>query len=719
MSGPRSNQHGNFRSQLLVVLKTYLTRWDFYCMLILCGAFFVAPLKSSRRHTSPGSPRPVISPYDIPSNLQTHISVDGQRLDFENSADVQIPAGTSSVFLWGPGIADDVLMNVAKIPSITDLNISNTSVTDKGLSELRKLPELRMLHILGTVATGSGLDGLAESGKLTNLSFSATHLDATGVRMIAKIESLKSLELHAALVAEKDLLPLREMTGLWSINLGYSSVTDWSVSWLSNLKKLRQVDVGNTRVTKNGVRQLRKLIPDIYVAGVSSIDDRSRLAKSELPTTSQFERYRVDYLWSLLAGSMVMAMWLGVHLKLQFAAPRSRIVPGFARAHLAFPACLILVAAIPSAIHASVAGGIAFFSVVAIQVAAYAWILWAAHRNSAIMMFGLMGSTGLILLAKSSTQTLLLDWLVPASFTLPSMLLLAVGVAGLCAYALRLMNFQEAMSEYGMVFSFDMAWDLASRSANRRRQQMEANSISKSVVNAWLLDHQFDLVIKYLPKSWLPRSVALLQLSHGMALFWSAPMMALMIGGMMLFCGGFPLSKTFVPIVPTFVTVMIPMMPMAMLNGVWLQHWRWFSSELLRPLTRRRYVSSILSTMALDASVVIIVPVIFVTVAVLQGWAVAEFSLLQTWLVCVVHIFANIVTSAAFVAWLISYRKAWLAIVPSTASLIVHSGLTALSLELGPSWIPVVLPAVFIVAVVVVALTARGATRRWNSIEFA
>ena len=188
MSVSRSNQHGNFRSQLLVVLKTYLTRWDFYCMLILCGAFSVAPLNSSRRHTSPESPRPVITPYDIPMNLQTHISVDGQQLTFENPADVQIPAGTSSVFLWGPGITDDVLVNVAKAPSITDLNISNTSITDKGLSELRKLSELRMLHILGTVATGWGLNGLAESGKLTNLSFSAAHLDAAGVQTIAKIE---------------------------------------------------------------------------------------------------------------------------------------------------------------------------------------------------------------------------------------------------------------------------------------------------------------------------------------------------------------------------------------------------------------------------------------------------------------------------------------------------------------------------------------------------
>ncbi|MFT5324519.1 MAG: hypothetical protein ACI8P0_002381 [Planctomycetaceae bacterium] len=719
MSVSKSSQHGNFGRQLLVVLRTYLTRWDFYCMLILCCALSVAPGRSSRSPSYPDSPRPVIAPYNIPTNLQTHISVGGQRQTFEDPADVQFPAGVDSVFLWGPGITDEVLVNVAKAPSITDLNVSNTSVTDKGLSELRKLPELRMLSILGTVANGSGLDGLAESGKLINLSFSATRLNADGVRMISKIESLRSLELHAALIDEKELLPLRDLTGLWSINLGYSSVTDWSVSWLSNLKMLKQVDIGNTLVTKNGVRRIREFVPGIHVAGVSSIEDRSLLVESDSQTTSQFERLRGQHLWSLLGGSFVMATWLGVHLKVQFAAPRSRMVPGFARAHLVLPACLILAVATLPAIHASSTGGIAFWSVIGIQMAAYAWGLWTAHRNSGLMVFSLLGLAGLIFLANPSTQTMLLDLFVPVSPTLPSMVLLAAGVAGLIAYALRLTNFHESMPEYGMVFSFDMAWDLASRSANRRWQQMEANAISKSVVNAWLLDHQFDLAMKCLPKSWLPRSVALLQISHGMALFWSAPMMVLMVGSMVLFCGGFPLSKTFVAIVPLFLTVMIPMMSMAMLNGVWLQHWRWFSSELLRPLTRRHYVTSILSTMAVDASVTIVVPVILITLIVLQGWTFPEFSVLQTWLVGVVHIFANIVTSVAFVAWMISYRQAWLAIVATTASLIVHGGLTALSLKLGPDWISIVLPSVFITAIVVAALTTRIAVRRWNSLEFA
>lgn len=714
-----SNNACSFRRQLSVVLKTYLTRWDFYCALILCCVLSVPQSGRSRRSNYPDSPRPVIAPYEIPPTLQTHISVDGQRLSFDTPTNAKIPENTEAVSLWGPGITDEVLVNVAKASSITQLNASNTSITDKGLAELKKLPNLRMLSILGSVAHGSGLDGLADSGKLTNLSFSATHLDADGVRMIAKIKSLKSLELHAALVKETDLFPLRELSGLWSINLGYAEVTDWTVSWLPYLKELRQIDIGNTRITKHGVRQLRKFIPGVRVSGVSSIEERSHLVERDKQTKAAFEHVRTSHLSSLLFPGLVLGTWLGVHLKVQFAAPRARMTPGFARAHLTIPGGLFLIAAALPALGACNTAGIALPSVFAIQTAGFAWCLWLAHRNSVLMLFSAFGGVGLIAFATPSIHTMLLDSFVPASPTLPSMLLLFAGLAGLFAYAARLTRFHEAMSEYGMVFSFDMAWDLASRSANRRRQQMEANAISKSVVNAWLLDHQFDFAMRHLPNSWLPRAVGLLQISHGLAAFWGIPMVVLMSGGIVWFSGALQATNSVVPFVPMFMTAMVPMMSMSMLNGQWLQHWRWFSSELLRPQTKRRYVSSILTTMAVDGAIAIAVPVALVTAFVLRGWTVGEFSSQQTWLLCSVHIFANIVTTVSVVAWLTSYRRAWVSIVVMTAALFAHGGLTALSLELGPAWIPVVLPAVFVAAIVAAILTMIIATRRWNSIEFA
>ena len=97
-----SNNAYGFRRQLLVVLKTYLTRWEFYCVLVLCCALSVPQSGASRPRNRPHGPRPVIAPYDIPTNLKTHISVDGERLSFKNAADAKIPDNADSVSLWGP-----------------------------------------------------------------------------------------------------------------------------------------------------------------------------------------------------------------------------------------------------------------------------------------------------------------------------------------------------------------------------------------------------------------------------------------------------------------------------------------------------------------------------------------------------------------------------------------------------------------------------------------
>jgi hypothetical protein len=196
-------------------------------------------------------------------------------------------------------------------------------------------------------------------------------------------------------------------------------------------------------------------------------------------------------------------------------------------------------------------------------------------------------------------------------------------------------------------------------------------------------------------------------------------MMVLFSGGIFWVIGPFQGTKSIIPIVPMFFTAMVPMMSMSVVNGQWLQHWRWFSSELLRPQTRRRYVSSVLAAIAVDGAIAIAMPVVLVTAFVLRGWTVGEFSAQQTWLVCVVHIFANIMTTVSIVAWLTSYRHTLLSVFAMTVPLIVCGGLTAMSLELGPAWIPVVLPSVFVAAIVAAALTTIIATRRWNSLEFA
>ncbi|NQV23353.1 MAG: hypothetical protein HQ518_03205 [Rhodopirellula sp.] len=343
------------------------------------------------------------------------------------------------------------------------------------------------------------------------------------------------------------------------------------------------------------------LLGAVVSIGCLLITSLNQNARSRGPETSHLQD-KYDYLFALLIPVMCVGPWLGMHLKQQFAAPRSRLVPGFAKAHLAMAACLMALLISLNLVSVWMSGVVALASILAIQIAACAWMLWMAHLNSTLMILMSLGLFfGVRHLEDSATQALFFDWFLARSITIPSFLLLTAGVAGLWAYACRLARCHEAMPEYGTAISMDAAWDFTSRSANRSRQQMEATVISKSVVNAWLLDRQFEFVMRYLPKHWLTRGVILLQVSHGLPILRLTLVVLLIV----LVIGGVSVvrpdgSNNFISFAVTGMTASLPCIFIALVHALWKRHWQWYSAELLRPLSRQRYVASVLTAIAAD-----------------------------------------------------------------------------------------------------------------------
>jgi len=164
---------------------------------------------------------------------------------------------------------------------------------------------------------------------------------------------------------------------------------------------------------------------------------------------------------------------------------------------------------------------------------------------------------------------------------------------------------------------------------------------------------------------------------------------------------------------------MIPMMCIAAVNGKWLQHWRWFSGDLLRPASRERFVTSLLSTMVMDGLVALCVPLVLMAVLTLRGFALPTLTSTETFLLSATHITAHLVTSLALVAWLITYRSIWRSAIALAVSMGLHAGLTGFSCALGANWLPVTLPCVLLRSLIVAGCILRVARNRRNTLEFA
>lgn len=728
MNQPTASSSATLMRQILVVLKTYATRWEFWVAVAYANAFasvFSGTMKPRIAHPQTWT----LSAYEVHPDfgpLESLIRVKDRSYDVDRAGQVEISPGDDFLSLKGSLITDETLASLARVSNIDrikHLSCYRTSITDTGLEQLAALPNLQMIDIFGTQATGTGLQILKNHEKLISLRFQKSKVTREGIQTIAELQQLSSLEVSLTLLEEEAFQPLAAMKKLRYIGLEGTNISARAVGWLKELQNLRGVNVANTFISKDGVRQLRREISGIHVSGVKTLEKRMTDQQVYDYLAEQRWKHRSSYLFPLVLPPVILGSFLGMFIKLQFAAPRARMTPGFAKAHLLAAVVFIVATTTLPTLLVMTNAELSLVSVLAVMLFFLAWFTWMSYRNSMLMLFTLAGA-GLwgFFVASADVQALLLDSFFADSINGPSLVLLAASGLALAALGLRVSRLHEEMPEYGLVFSFDMVWDLATRSANRRRQQLEANAISKSVVNAWLLDRQFNFVMGILPKSPLLRGVLMLELSHGLAAFLSIP---ILLAAVWLFGATFSSVKSsssshvLTSIAPVMMSAMLPMMALAIVNGQWLQHWRWFSGELVRPVTRSCYVRSIMTAISVDGLVALAVPLVMLIGAVSQGWSVQGLSGSQSAVLFTGHIFAHVATSLALIFWLASYRRIWPTVVALTISMIVHSGATAFSVSLRGNHLEVAVAAVVVVGGLLAMLFARLGWRRWTTLEFA
>lgn len=111
----------------------------------------------------------------------------------------------------------EVLAQLARIPSIQELDLSGVQIQDQDLASLAALKNLAVLHLENTPITDAGLPHL---GKLEKLSY---------------------------------------------LNLFGTAVTDAGLGHLTALKHLKSLYVAGTKVTARGVAELRQQLPNVEI----------------------------------------------------------------------------------------------------------------------------------------------------------------------------------------------------------------------------------------------------------------------------------------------------------------------------------------------------------------------------------------------------------------------------------------------------------------------
>ncbi|MDB6070767.1 MAG: hypothetical protein JWL81_1938 [Verrucomicrobiales bacterium] len=102
-------------------------------------------------------------------------------------------------------------------------------------------------------------------GNITELDLSDTKITDEALATIAKFPRLVWLNLNNTAVTDAGVAHLKSLTNLSYLNLHSTNVSDTALTSLTPLRKLRQVYLWKTRVTDGAATKFAKSIPDLRV----------------------------------------------------------------------------------------------------------------------------------------------------------------------------------------------------------------------------------------------------------------------------------------------------------------------------------------------------------------------------------------------------------------------------------------------------------------------
>lgn len=148
-------------------------------------------------------------------------------------------------FLNGSRFSDAEAPLLLSLPNLQELTCQLNTITDTGLETIGQLKKLKWLHLHG------GVQGVTDQG-------------------MAHVKNLTELErfgLLGSAITDDGVANLAELTNLKTVDLSSNNLTDDALQHFHGLKKLEQLYLHQTRVTPEGIAELKKVLPMCKIEG--------------------------------------------------------------------------------------------------------------------------------------------------------------------------------------------------------------------------------------------------------------------------------------------------------------------------------------------------------------------------------------------------------------------------------------------------------------------
>ena len=140
-----------------------------------------------------------------------------------------------------PNFKDSHMHLFKHFPSLREINISYTGITDKGLALFPNYDVLSQIYLRGNDITDKGMETLGKMERLTRLCVDGTLITDQGVSYLKNSEALYMLHIRSR---------------------NSKKITDACIDDLLTMKSLEKLAIGGTAITESGIKKIRKSLPE-------------------------------------------------------------------------------------------------------------------------------------------------------------------------------------------------------------------------------------------------------------------------------------------------------------------------------------------------------------------------------------------------------------------------------------------------------------------------
>jgi Leucine-rich repeat (LRR) protein len=169
------------------------------------------------------------------------------------------------LWLHNTRAGDAALEHIAGMSRLRGLYLSGTQVTDVGLASVAAVSQLQRLDLTDTKLSDKGLAHLAGHGQLEILRLQSTNITAAGLLHVKGLNRLQHLDLQGTEISDAGLAHLRGLTELQELVLYQTQVTDAGLKHLGGLSKLKRLWLEDTGVSEEGLVELRRALPSCII----------------------------------------------------------------------------------------------------------------------------------------------------------------------------------------------------------------------------------------------------------------------------------------------------------------------------------------------------------------------------------------------------------------------------------------------------------------------